>query len=368
MNQESIRVGIIGCGRISGHHCRSIVETPNAELVAVCDLEIERANAYRDAFGVQAFNNYHEMLLKNPQINTVAVITPSGMHFEHVLDIIKRYRKHLIVEKPTFMKPSQLVEAYRTAAEHGVRIFPVFQNRHNKAVQRVLRGMRDGELGRLRTAAVRVRWCRPQRYYDLAPWRGTFAMDGGCLTNQGIHHIDLLRQLGGEVQRVCSSFRTLGADIEAEDTATAVMEFGNGAIGCLEVTTAARPNDYEASLSLVCENGLAQIGGIAVNELQVYTPEPGACAANSEDFSGNVYGNGHAKIYNELALIFQNGNDFSVEYEDALASIKLLNSFYVAEEVGGWVGVSEAGDSSRLGRPNDALANLYRIEPLQNAL
>ncbi len=360
MNQDILRVGIIGCGRISGHHCRSIVETPKAHLVAVCDLEIDKANAYRDAFGAQAFSNYHEMLLKNPQINTVAVITPSGMHFEHVLDIIKRYRKHIIVEKPTFMKPSQLIEAYRTAAECGVRIFPVFQNRHNKAVQRVLQGLRSGELGQLRTAAVRVRWCRPQRYYDLAPWRGTFAMDGGCLTNQGIHHIDLLRQLGGEVQRVCSSFRTLGADIEVEDTVTAVMEFSSGAIGSLEVTTAARPTDYEASLSLVCDNGLAQIGGIAVNELQVYTPEPSACAENSEDFSGNVYGNGHAKIYSELASLFQNEQDFSVRYEDALASIQLLNSFYVAEELGGWVAVSEAGDSKRLGRPDDALANLYR--------
>lgn len=360
MNQDIIRVGIIGCGRISGHHCRSIVETPNAQLVAVCDLDIEKANAYRDTFGVQAFSNYHDMLLKNPQINTVAVITPSGMHFEHVLDIIKRYRKHIIVEKPTFMKPSQLVEAYRLAEEQGVRIFPVFQNRHNKAVQRVLQGLRNDELGPLRTAAVRVRWCRPQRYYDLAPWRGTYAMDGGCLTNQGIHHLDLLRQLGGEVQRVCSSFRTLGADIEVEDTATAVIEFSSGAIGCLEVTTAARPTDFEASLSLVCENGLAQIGGIAVNELQVYTPEPLACAECSEDFSGNVYGNGHAKIYSELASLFLNGQDFSVRYEDALASIQLLNSFYVAEESGGWVGVSEAGDSSRLGRPDDALANLYR--------
>lgn len=360
MSNEPIRVGIIGCGRISGHHCRSIVETKGAELIAVCDLEIAKAEAYRDLYGARAYDNYHQMLQENPQINTVAVVTPSGMHYEHVLDIISRYQKNIIVEKPTFMKPSQLVEAYRCATKAGVKVFPVFQNRHNLAVQRVLKGLRDGELGRLRTAAVRVRWCRPQRYYDLAPWRGTYAMDGGCLTNQGIHHIDLLRQLGGEVSRVCSTHRTLGADIEVEDAATAVLEFANGAIGSLEVTTAARPIDYEASLSLVCENGLAQIGGIAVNELQVYTPYPEACAEHSEDFSGNVYGHGHVKIYEELAVLFRSGGDFSVQFQDALASIQLLNAFYVADEGGGWIDVGNAGDSRRLGCQDNKLADLYR--------
>src|ERR1700676_3592227 len=106
--------------------------------------------------------------------------------------------------------------------------------------------------------------------------------------------------MGGEVARVCGLNRTLGAEIEVEDTATAAIEFRSGAIGTLEVTTAARPIDFEASISLVCDRGLAQIGGIAVNELQIYTPEPDACAANSEDFSGNVYGFGHGKMYQEI--------------------------------------------------------------------
>jgi UDP-N-acetyl-2-amino-2-deoxyglucuronate dehydrogenase len=357
---STVQVGIIGCGRISGHHCRSIVKTPGAQLVAVCDLEIGKANVYRDEFGVPAYDNYHQMLRAHPGINTVAIVTPSGMHFEHALEVMERYRKNVIVEKPTFMKPSQVQQAYAAAKQTGVRIFPVFQNRHNLAVQRVLRGLRDGELGALRSAAVRVRWCRPQRYYDLAPWRGTYAMDGGCLTNQGVHHIDLLRKLGGEVLRVCSTHRTLGAEIEVEDTATAVFEFASGAIGSLEITTAARPIDYEASLSLVCEKGLAQIGGIAVNELQVYTPDPAACAANSEDFSGNVYGNGHQQMYTDIVTALSSATLFSAEYEDVLASMRLLNAFYRSDENAGWVQVSDAQQSTRLGRQDNALAGLYR--------
>jgi UDP-N-acetyl-2-amino-2-deoxyglucuronate dehydrogenase len=356
----AVNVGIIGCGRISGHHCRSIVETDGANLVAVCDLEVGKAQAYRDQFGPRAYDNYNEMLQENPEIDTVAIITPSGMHYEHALDVITRYRKNIIVEKPTFMKPSQVKEAYARAEAAGVKIFAVFQNRHNRAVRRVLRGLGEGELGTLRSVAVRVRWCRPQRYYDLAPWRGTFAMDGGCLTNQGIHHVDLLRLLGGPVERVCGVHRTLGADIEVEDTASATIAFESGAIGALEITTAARPIDYEASLSLVCEKGLAQIGGIAVNELQVYTPDPEACAANSEDFSGNVYGHGHIKIYEEIVRCVRSGEPYPVTFDDTLATIQLLNAFYVSDETGTWAETRSAGDSARLGRADEALANLYR--------
>src|SRR6266513_14048 len=229
MSSNSVNVAIIGCGRVSGHHCRSVVETEGAELIAVCDLVPEKAAAYHEQFGARAYDNYHQMLVENPKIDAVAVITPSGMHYEHALDIISRYRKNIIVEKPTFLKPSQVREVYRKAAAARVNVFAVFQNRHNLAVRRVLSGLEAGELGRVRSVAVRVRWCRPQRYYDLAEWRGTFAMDGGCLTNQGIHHIDLLRQLGGRVTRVCSSHATLGADIEVEDTATAALVFDTGA-------------------------------------------------------------------------------------------------------------------------------------------
>jgi len=364
MNKEKIKIAIIGCGRIAGHHCRAISESNEFELVAVCDLVAGKAEEYAKQFGTLVYENYHQMLKENPQINTVAVITPSGMHYEHVIDILKRYKKNIIVEKPTFLKPSQVTSAYALAAEVGCQIFAIFQNRHNLAVQRVATALKSNELGKIRSVAVRVRWCRPQRYYDLAPWRGTFSMDGGCLTNQGIHHIDLLRHLGGEIKRVCSVTKTMGADIEVEDTATAVFEFENGAIGSLEVTTAARPIDYEASLSFVCEEGLAQIGGIAVNELQIFTPDPAACEMLSEDFSGNVYGNGHAKIYKEIGLSLLGDDNFPVDVKDVSATIRLLNAFYISDEKQSWVDVNISGDSARLGKTDESLANLYRANEI----
>lgn len=370
MSENNIRVALVGCGRIAGHHCRSLAAVNGVELAAVCDLVADKAQAYAKEFSVPHFTNYRRMFAEVPDIDVAAVITPSGMHHEHAMEMLEQYDKHLIIEKPTFMRPEQLIEAYRAADHRGRHIFPVFQNRNNKAVRRVKRALDDGELGTIRVVSVRVRWCRPQRYYDLAPWRGTLSHDGGALTNQGIHHVDLLRHLGGEVARVNAVMRTLGADIEAEDTVVATFTYPSGAVGSLEVTTSARPDDFEASLSIVGSKGLAQIGGIAVNELQVFTPDPDACAANSEDFvgiegHGAVYGFGHGDMYRQIAAFFGDGTPYPVDRADCLATLGLLHAFYRSDESGEWAAAASERQSNRLGRANEEISDLYRTPPIE---
>ncbi len=359
------KIALIGCGRIAGHHCASIAATDGVELVAVCDLEINKAQAYADEFNVPAFSDYRRMFDAHPEIDIAAVITPSGMHSEHTLEVISEYGKHAIVEKPTFMRPDQLDEAYRIAAAAGRDIFPVFQNRYNKAVSRVKAALENDELGDIRIVSVRVRWCRPQRYYDMAAWRGTFSHDGGALTNQSIHHVDLLRHLGGEVKEVNATMRTLGADVEVEDTVVATLRYESQAVGVLEATTAARPDDFEASLSIVGSKGLAQIGGIAVNELQIFTPHPEACASNSEDFKGikghgAVYGFGHTEMYSDIVKHLSGRAPYPVNRDDCRSTLKLLHAFYRSDEAGDWVCVDGDEQSIRLGRTNDTVSDLYR--------
>ena len=362
---SDLNVALVGCGRVAGHHAKSISETGGVRLAAVCDLVDDRANDYAQTFGVPAFRSYREMLSSMPEIDIVSVITPSGMHFEHACEVIEGYGKHVIVEKPTFMRPEQLDKTLAAAKRAGVRVFPVFQNRYNKAVRRVKSALDTGELGEIRTVSVRLRWCRPQRYYDLAPWRGTFSHDGGALTNQTIHHVDLLRHLGGEVSRVSATMRTLGAKIEVEDTTVATIAYAGGAIGTLESTTAARPDDFEASISLVCSEGLAQIGGIAVNELQIFTPDPSACAANSEDFlgikgHGAVYGYGHTAMYRDVRADLADGVPYPVSADDCRRTLSLLHAFYASDEMGDWAPADGSAVSARLGRPDEAISQLYR--------
>ena len=359
MTDKTVKVALIGCGRVAGHHLRSIRQIEGGEIVAVSDLVEDKARAYGTEFGIPYFTNYNRMLIEVPGIDVVAIITPSGMHAEHAMDVMRRHRKHLIVEKPTFMRPEQLHAAYDLAASLGLEIFPVFQNRHNKAVRRVKAALAAGELGDIRVMNVRVRWCRPQRYYGMAPWRGTFSHDGGALANQGIHHVDLLRHLGGEVERVNATMRTLGAEIEVEDTVVATFTYGTGAVGGLEVTTAARPDDFEASLSIVGSEGLAQLGGWAVNELQIFTPDPAECAIHSENIP-DAYGFGHITVYRDLVAALDGNKPFPVGRQDCLDSLKLLHAFYRSDEKGGWVEVDSPEQSIRLGRSDEAIAKLYR--------
>jgi predicted dehydrogenase len=301
-----------------------------------------------------------------PEIDIVVVATPSGMHFEHGMEFLENFGKHVIIEKPTFMRLDHLNKAYNTAEKLGLHIFPVFQNRYNKAVKRVKRAIMNKELGEIRIMNVRLRWCRPQRYYNLAPWRGTFSQDGGALTNQGIHHIDLLRYLGGEVKIVNATMRTLGSDIEVEDCAVATFCYDNKAVGSLEITTAARPDDFEASLSIVGSKGLAQLGGIAVNELQIFSPNPDECKTYSDDFSdlpdrGKVYGRGHKETYNDISKFLIDKIPYPISRNDCFNTIKLLNSFYKSDELGEWVEVNDKAQSNRLGRKDESLSKLYRM-------
>ncbi len=362
---NALNIAVIGCGRIAGHHCRSINAADGAAIAAVCDVVPDKAQEYGDAFGIPVFTDYREMLTTIPGVDIVVIATPSGMHYEHAIEVMQDFGKDVVVEKPTFMRPGQLRSASDAAEASGVNLYPVFQNRYNKAVDRVRRALRSGELGELRTVSVRLRWCRPQRYYDLAPWRGTFSHDGGALTNQTIHHVDLLRHLGGEVDRVNAVMRTMGAEIEVEDTAVATIEYASGAIGTLEATTAARPDDFEASISLVCSEGLAQIGGIAVNELQIFTPDPHSCETNSEDFvgikgHGAVYGFGHNAMYRDIVAHQMHGTPYPVDHDDALATISLLHALYRSDEAGEWVAVDSDQESVRLGREDDSISDLYR--------
>ena len=213
-----IKVALVGCGRVAGHHMKAVKKNPNLELVALADIDSSRTQEVNANNVLPCYINYHDMMEKHSDIEVVAIITPSGMHFEHALDMVETYKKSVVIEKPIVMTPRQGERLSEAAYKNEVSIFPVHQYRFNRCVQRIKNAITNDELGNIFLATVRMRWCRPQSYYDKALWRGTYALDGGCCTNQGIHHLDLLRYLNGEVKRVNTIMRTFGANIEVEDT------------------------------------------------------------------------------------------------------------------------------------------------------
>ena len=353
-----IKIGLIGAGRIAGHHIRAIKKFKNLQITSFCDIDKKKINNHNLQKKIKTYGHFDEML-KSENLDLVVLMTPSGMHYYHAKNILKKHKVNIIIEKPICLKTSQVSELYKLAKKKNVQIFPVYQNRYNKCIQFLKQKNTIKNLGKIRIVSVQVRWCRPQRYYNLADWRGTFSHDGGSLTNQGIHHLDVLRYICGEVLSVNAKMSTLGVNIEVEDTVVANLEFASGALGTLEVTTAARPIDYNATISIVGSKGLARIGGLALNELEVYTPNQKLCKKNSENIP-NAYGFGHYAFYRDVSKYFSNSKKFPVTYKDCLNTINLLNSFYISDEINNKVVINKFKDSNRLGSMNEKISKKYK--------
>jgi len=360
--KEHVRFALIGCGRIAKNHVGPLTELDRAELVAVCDLVPERAQTFSEKSGAAVYSNYHAML-QSEEIDVVSILTPSGMHSHHAMDVIRRYGKHVAIEKPMALAWDDLEKMNKAAEECGVKIYPIYQNRYNKAVQKVRSDLISGSLGKPVLGTVRLRWCRPQRYYDRDPWRGTWAMDGGALTNQGIHYIDLLQYLLGDVKSVFARTATHLVSVEVEDTAVAVLTFENGASGVIEVTTAARPDDFEASISVLGEKGTAILTGIASNDLSTYTLNPSQREAYSEKFP-DAYGFGHWPFFREVIEDLLDNRPHSISFEEGARPIRLLNAIYRSAEENREVRLSERLSSLNLGRSEPKLLALYDTPPI----
>lgn len=350
-----LKFALVGCGRISARHAQLLGEgvIPGAKLAAVCDIVPAKAAAVAAKYAVPAFTDMHEMM-RDAAPDVVVVLTESGNHAKHVIELA-HYRKHIIVEKPMALTLADADAMIRACDLAGVRLFVVKQNRFNVPVVKLREAMEAGRFGKLVMGTVRVRWCRPQAYYDQDPWRGTWALDGGVLTNQASHHVDLLEWMMGEVQSVYAMTTTALVDIEAEDTAVVALRFANGALGIIEATTAARPKDLEGSISILGEKGTVEIGGFAVNEIRVWNfvePQDADQDVRSKYSVNppNVYGYGHQAYYEHVVASLRNNSAHLVDGLQGRRSLELINAIYESVETGREVALRFRPRHARLGR------------------
>ena len=345
---------LVGCGRIARRHSEllGLGQVPGARLVAACDIVRSKAEEISRRFNIPAYSDMHEML-RNESIDVVVVLTESGNHARHVIELAP-YGKHIVVEKPMALTIDDADAMIRACDVTGARLFVVKQNRFNVPVVKVREALERGRFGKLVLGTVRVRWCRTQEYYDQDAWRGTWALDGGVLSNQASHHVDLLEWMMGDVESVFAHSSTALAKIEAEDTAVVLLKFVSGALGIIEATTAARPVDLEGSLSLLGEGGAAEIGGFAVNEMKVWRfgqPQDG-----DEDiltqFSvnpPNVYGFGHKAYYDHVIDCIIHGRRQLVDGLEGRKSLELISAIYESIETGNEVKLRFRPRHCRLG-------------------
>ena len=349
-----INFALVGCGRISKRHSELLGENQiaGAQLVAVCDKVVSKAEAIADKYSVPAYACLHDMM-KTEKIDVVVVLTESGLHAQHTIELAP-YGAHVVVEKPMALTLDDADAMIEACDKYGVKLFVVKQNRFNVPVVQLRKALDQGRFGKLIMGTVRVRWCRPQAYYDQDSWRGTWAYDGGVLTYQASHHVDLLEWMMGDVESVFAKSKHALADIEAEDTAVVILKFRNGALGVIEATTAIRPKDLEGSISILGETGSVEVGGFAVNEMKTWNFSATLDGDSDviEKYSvnpPNVYGFGHQAYYEHVVDCLDNDTAQLVDGLQGRKSLELINAIYESIETGKEVALRFTPKYSRLG-------------------
>lgn len=339
-----MKYAIIGCGRIATNHVKAVINN-GLDFVAACDIipeKIEELLAKHDLNKdetIARYTDYKLMLEEHPEIELIAITTESGKHAPIAFDCIDA-GKSLIIEKPIAMSIADAEEIIRRADEKGVAVSACHQNRFNVAVQKTKEALDADRFGRLSHGSIHVRWNRNKGYYDQAPWRGTWEEDGGCLMNQCIHGIDLLRWLmGEEVVEVYGATRQQFHDyLEAEDVGMAVLKFKNGALGTVEGTTNVFPKNLEETLYLFGETGTVKIGGTSTNNIDVWDfaeeNEGDEALKGLQEATSNVYGNGHTSLYADVIDAIGSGRK---PYVDAVAgrnALEIVLAIYKSQKTG----------------------------------
>lgn len=339
-----MKYALIGCGRISTNHIAAAVRN-GFEIVAVCDVLPEKMEEVLAKHGLESdmtiarYTDYRQMVAEHPELELVSIATESGKHAQIALDLIDA-GINCIIEKPMAMSMADADEIVRRSEERGVLVSACHQNRFNVAVQKTRKALDEGRFGRLSHGSIHVRWNRNKGYYEQAPWRGTWAEDGGCLMNQCIHGIDLMRwMMGGEIVQVYGQTRQRFHEyLEAEDVGVAVLTFADGSVATVEGTVNVYPKNLEETLYLFGEKGTVKIGGTSTNNIDVwdFADETDEDSENKglKEQTSNVYGNGHTSLFADMADAIANHRQPYVDAHAGRAALETVLAIYKSQKTG----------------------------------
>jgi len=330
-------MALVGCGRISAKHFDAVEKhRDRLELVGVCDTNPERLAAAIQRTGAVGYTGLNELLGKS-DADLVVLATPSGLHPEQTCRIAQAGR-HVMTEKPMATRWQDGLRMVEACDNAGVRLFVVKQNRRNATLQLLKRAVEQKRFGRIYMVVINVFWTRPQAYYDMDAWRGTWEFDGGALMNQASHYVDLLDWLIGPIESVQAYTGTLARDIEVEDTAAMNIRWRSGAMGSMNVTMLTYPKNLEGSITILGEKGTVRIGGVAVNEIQhwefdtAHEDDEKVKSASYETTS--VYGFGHPLYYDNVIRTLYGEAKSETDGREGLRSLEVLIAAYLSARDG----------------------------------
>ena len=328
---KKLKVGIIGCGRISVMHLASIQALQTVTLVCVCDNKKERADEAAEKYGVKAYYDYEEML-DNEHLDAVHLCLPHYLHSKVAIAAFKR-GIHVLTEKPMDVDLHSAEKAVKTAKEKGVLYGVIMQCRYNNSARLVKKAVESGKLGKIISARSTLTWTRPDEYYQESDWKGTWDKEGGgVVIDQAIHSIDLVNWVvNSEIERVSCSMSNRGHKIvDVEDSAEGLVTYKNGVrygfycmnnYGC----------DEPIEIKLYCEKGKVTFGyDDAYIEYNDGSKEEAHQDENTVEYEGgkDYWGFQHIRQINQFYKACLGEELLEISGEEALKTHKIIMQIY----------------------------------------
>jgi len=338
---KKIGYAVVGLG-VGRSHCDAAHNSKNADLVAVCDLQLDRLESAKKAYaGVLAYQSFEEMLA-NPDIDIVSICVPSGLHAELAVLALES-GKNVLVEKPIDITVANAMKIEAARVKTGKKAGVIHQNRFNAVMKPAKEAVDSGKIGKLILGNFAVKWFRDQAYYDNGGWRGTWAMDGGgSLMNQAVHTVDLMQWLMGDVASVTSVMGIYNHVMETEDLTLSIVKFKSGAVASFTSSTCCYPG-ISTDIQLYGNKGSIEIDGDALKLWKTIGGDP---IEESDMMAAYGAGNGAAVALNPALVLghaVQVEDIISAVIEDrdplvlpleAMKSVRIINAVYESARTG----------------------------------
>ena len=331
-----IRAGLIGAGNISETHARALRAIPGAEVAAVCGANAEKVGRLCREYGGAAYHDFQAFLAHRP-MEMVIIGSPSGMHAEQGI-AAARQGLHVLTEKPIDTSVERADALISACEQAGVKLGVIFQDRFKPDLRRLKQLIAEGLIGKPILVDARVKWYRPPEYYSQSRWRGTRGLDGGgALINQGVHTVDLLLWLLGDVVKVQARTAAMLHQIETEDTALALLEFSSGALGQLQATTAAYPG-YPRRVEITGSKGTIILEQDRIVAINLRTPYQGPISSEVADQNPSTSSpvvsdiRGHQSAIEDFILAIEKDMTPACDGREGRKSLALVEAIYKASE------------------------------------
>ena len=326
-------IGLIGGGNITETHARAARAIPGAEISAIHGTNAEKIARLCREHGGTPYQDFDAFLQHLP-MELVIIGSPSGLHAAQGI-AAARNGFHVLAEKPIEINTARADALIDAVKKSNVRLGVIFQDRMKPHIRQLKSWLDQGLLGRPLIVDARVKWYRPPEYYSNSRWRGTLALDGGgALINQGVHTVDLLLWLLGDVVRVEARTGTLLHKIEAEDTAAAILEFASGALGVLHVTTAAHPGyPRRVEISGTEGNVVLEHDRIIAANLRDTSAAAGPAALDENESASSAAvtdSRGHQAVLEDFLQAIQQNRAPACDGLEGRRSIALVEAIYRA--------------------------------------